>query len=124
MISYYDIYEIEKGSGFQVDKIREQAGVQIYNLGTGNGYSVLEIVNAFEKANNINFLIHLDLTKPIEIKAKVRYRAKPAEAILEIDLQSNQAIVNFKEPQRAVTKGQSVVFYIDDDIVLGGGIII
>lgn len=75
-------------------------------------------------ANNVNILIDLDLTKSIEIKAKIRYRSKPAEAILEINSECNQAIVTFKEPQRAVTKGQSVVFYIDEDIVLGGGIIV
>ena len=28
-------------------------GVNIYNLGTGNGYSVLEIIQAFEKANDV-----------------------------------------------------------------------
>jgi UDP-glucose 4-epimerase len=34
-------------------KIEENAGLCVYNLGTGHGYSVLDIVKNFEKANNI-----------------------------------------------------------------------
>ena len=33
-----------------IEKFRENKGVLIYNLGTGHGYSVLEVVHAFEKA--------------------------------------------------------------------------
>lgn len=73
-------------------------------------------------ANELNFLLDIDLNKPIEVKAKIRYRAKEADAILYI--QDNGTVkVEFKEPQRAITPGQSVVFYIND-IVLGGGKII
>lgn len=73
-------------------------------------------------ANELNFLLSLDLSKPINIKAKIRYRAKEADAILYPE-ENGTAKVEFKEPQRAITPGQSVVFYIDD-IVLGGGKII
>ena len=73
------------------------------------------------EANELNFLLDIDLTKPIEIKAKIRYRAKEAQAILEV--KGETAKVTFKEPQRAITPGQSVVFY-KDNIVLGGGKII
>ena len=69
-------------------------------------------------ANELNFLIDIDLTKTIEIKAKVRYRANEADSILEV--RDGIAKVTFKEPQRAITPGQSVVFY-KDNIVLGGG---
>lgn len=73
-------------------------------------------------ANELNFLIDdIDLSKNIEVMAKIRYRAKAAPAILKIE--NNQAIVKFKEPQRAITPGQSVVLYLDD-VVLGGGKII
>lgn len=70
-------------------------------------------------ANELNFLLDIDLSKPIEVMAKVRYRAKEAKAILEIK-ENDEAKLIFEEPQRAITPGQSVVFYIDD-IVLGGG---
>lgn len=71
-------------------------------------------------ANELNYLLDIDLSKPTEVMAKIRYRAKPAKAVLySID---NECVkVEFEEPQRAITPGQSVVFYIDDDIVLGGG---
>ena len=41
-----------------LDKLKENPGVVTYNLGTGKGYSVLEMVDAFEKATG----------KPIPIK--------------------------------------------------------
>ena len=69
-------------------------------------------------ANDLNFLLDIDLEKEIKIYAKVRYRAKSAKAILKIE--NNTAIVKFEEEQRAITPGQSVVFYLND-IVLGGG---
>ena len=70
-------------------------------------------------ANELNFLLDIKLDNPINVKAKVRYRAKEANAIL-YPPKNGIAKVKFKEPQRAITPGQSVVFYIDD-IVLGGG---
>ena len=63
----------------------------------------------------------MNLEKEIEIEAKVRYRAKPAKAILR--LENDIATIEFAEKQRAITPGQSVVFYLND-IVLGGGKII
>ena len=71
-------------------------------------------------ANELNFLLDIDLAKPIEVMAKVRYRAKAAKAILYPE-ENGKVKLEFIEPQRAITPGQSVVFYIDDDIVLGGG---
>ena len=73
-------------------------------------------------ADEINLLLDTDLSKPINVKAKVRYRAKEADAIL-YKIENGQVKLEFTEPQRAITPGQSVVFYIDD-VVLGGGKII
>lgn len=71
-------------------------------------------------ANELNFLLDIDLSRPIEVMAKVRYRAKESKAIL-YPKEDGKVKLEFMEPQRAITPGQSVVFYIDDDIVLGGG---
>ncbi len=72
-------------------------------------------------ATNINLISCDKITEPIRVKAKIRYNQKEQPAtVYQID---NQRIkVVFDEPQRAITKGQSVVLY-DGDIVVGGGII-
>ena len=72
-------------------------------------------------ANELNYLIDYDKW-PEEVYAKIRYRAKLAKA--KVRLQENRLEVKFYEPQRAITSGQSVVFYDEDNIVLGGGKII
>ena len=60
----------------------------------------------------------------MNIKAKIRYAAKEEDATIFVNNKEGkeQIKVVFKEKQRAVTPGQSLVAYIDD-IVLGGGII-
>ena len=67
------------------------------------------------KVSNINWL-----KKPSsnEVSAKIRYRQR--DQACEIDINENKASVVFKEPQRAVTPGQFIVFY-EDEICLGGG---
>lgn len=55
------------------------------------------------------------------ITAKIRYAAKPAEAELRL-LEDGRIKTIFKNPQRAATPGQSIVFY-DGDLVIGGGFI-
>jgi len=56
---YIHVVDLAKGHLKALTKIRNEQGVKIYNLGTGNGYSVLELVNTFEKVNNIkvNYVI-------------------------------------------------------------------
>ena len=67
----------------------------------------------------MNFQVEVD--KEFISFAKIRYRAKESKA--KIKIINNVAEVEFYVPQRAITKGQSVVFYDEDGIVLGGGII-
>ena len=50
---YIHVVDLAKGHLCALDKIRKETGVKIYNLGTGNGYSVLEIINTFEKVNGV-----------------------------------------------------------------------
>lgn len=56
-----------------------------------------------------------------EISAKIRYAAKPARALLTYGADGT-AEIEFEQPQRAPTPGQSVVFY-RGDLVIGGGFI-
>lgn len=57
---------------------------------------------------------------PLSCTAKVRYRQADQDCILRAGDKGYE--VDFSEPQRAVTPGQSVVFY-NDDVCLGGGVI-
>ncbi|MCL2741116.1 MAG: tRNA 2-thiouridine(34) synthase MnmA [Oscillospiraceae bacterium] len=58
----------------------------------------------------------------VRVTAKVRY-AQPGQAAMLEMTGEGEAVVEFGEPQRAVTPGQSVVMY-DGDCVLGGGVIV
>lgn len=67
---------------------------------------------------DINLLLFDRIEEELEVDVKTRYSSKMAKATI---IQEDDIIkINFKEPQRAVTPGQSAVFYIDD-IVVGGG---
>ncbi|MBI3354349.1 MAG: tRNA 2-thiouridine(34) synthase MnmA [Nitrospirae bacterium] len=72
-------------------------------------------------AKNINLIAIERLASAMEAGAKIRYRNPEAPAIIS-PVGEDKIRVRFKEPQRAIAKGQSVVFY-DKDVVIGGGII-
>ena len=72
-------------------------------------------------AYDLNWIYFDSLEEPIDIKAKIRYKAQEQEAIIE-PIEKDKVKITFKEKQRAATPGQSVVFY-NDNIVVGGGII-
>ncbi|MBU2878975.1 UDP-glucose 4-epimerase GalE [Aliiglaciecola sp. 3_MG-2023] len=48
---YIHVVDLAEGHVSALEKKHEQAGVHIYNLGTGNGNSVLQVINAFEQAS-------------------------------------------------------------------------
>ena len=50
---YIHVVDLAKGHVKALKKIEDKAGLNIYNLGTGTGYSVLDIVKNFEAANNM-----------------------------------------------------------------------
>lgn len=50
---YIHVVDLAKGHVKALQKIEEKAGLKIYNLGTGIGYSVLDIVKNFEAANSV-----------------------------------------------------------------------
>ncbi len=47
---YIHVVDLAKGHVKALDKIKEKAGCRVYNLGTGKGYSVLDVIHAFSKA--------------------------------------------------------------------------
>lgn len=70
--------------------------------------------------SDLNFLLFEKLEHPMKVKIKTRYSAKAYEGIISPHEEGNIKVC-FDEPQKAITPGQSAVFYIDDNIVLGGG---
>ncbi|MBI5475573.1 MAG: tRNA 2-thiouridine(34) synthase MnmA [Ignavibacteriales bacterium] len=72
-------------------------------------------------AKNINIISLEKLDGEIAVKAMVRYKDTPTQAIASVCGDERIKIV-FKEPKRAITTGQSLVMY-DGDKVVGGGII-
>lgn len=74
------------------------------------------------KANKINLIACDDLKSPVNLAARLRYHQKESPARAE-QTGADELTLIFSEPQRAVTKGQSLVMY-DGDTVVGGGVII
>lgn len=73
------------------------------------------------KVKDINLLLFDKLDKEIEVDVKIRYSSKPAKATIK-QISDTEIEVEFKEPQRGITPGQSAVFYIEDVLVGGGKI--
>ena len=71
-------------------------------------------------ASEIYWVNQIELSAPLKLTAKVRYRQADQSCTLERTDNGYRAV--FDEPQRAVTPGQSVVFY-RDEVCLGGGVI-
>lgn len=119
----------------------KHTGLYNYTIGQRRGlgiaYKVPLFVIGFNKAKNevivgeekdlykkeitvrdINLLLLDEIKDWLEVNVKTRYSAKEAKAKIIKD--GDEIKVIFDEPQRAITPGQSAVFYVDD-IVLGGG---
>jgi tRNA-specific 2-thiouridylase len=71
------------------------------------------------EARDVNWISWPDLHEPIEATVKIRYRHDPAPARIEPAGPASVRVCFFA-PQRAITPGQSAVFYRGDE-VLGGG---
>ena len=72
-------------------------------------------------ADQVNLISCDRIDKPMRVTAKIRYRHKEQPAVCYQD-ENGLLHVEFDEPQRAVTRGQSVVLY-DGEEVVGGGVI-
>lgn len=71
-------------------------------------------------AKKVNWVSGKPPSNPMDVAVKIRYKSPEVLATLYPDLSS--AKVQFHRPQRAITPGQSVVFYQNDEVI-GGGII-
>lgn len=87
---YIHVVDLAKGHLCALNKLaNEHIGVDAYNLGTGNGYSVLDIVKAFEDANSINVPYQIDPRRPGDIA--VCY-ANPKKAYRELGFKAEKTL--------------------------------
>ena len=145
-IAQYGNSEFPKGNFVDIEGkiIGEHSGIINYTIGQRKGLGVAFGVPMFvgEKnvenntvmlctdeqlykdtltAKDVNILTDVAFDMPVRLQAKIRYRHTPAMATVT-KLDGNRLSVKFDLPQRAIARGQSVVFY-DGDTVVGGGII-
>ena len=64
---YIHVVDLAKGHVKALKAIEENCGVAIYNLGTGRGYSVLEVVHAFEKVSGVTIPYVIEDRRPGDI---------------------------------------------------------
>ncbi|MEQ5113322.1 UDP-glucose 4-epimerase GalE [Providencia vermicola] len=74
---YIHVMDLADGHIAALNKVSQQAGLHIYNLGTGTGTSVLEVVAAFEKAVGKPILYTISARRPGDI---AEYWSTPAKA--------------------------------------------
>jgi len=128
------------------EKVGKHAGLHFYTLGQRRGISIgggppyyvaqkdyaannLVVAREYDEelfqdsliASGVNWM-RGEPKLPFHCKAKIRYRQPDQDAIIRNEDKSENLLVEFKEPQRAVTSGQSIVFYKKDELI-GGGII-
>ncbi len=70
----------------------------------------------------INLMTDEKLISPVNADVKIRYNGEGYRALLE-QISEDEILVKFEKPQKAVTPGQSAVFYSGENVI-GGGIII
>lgn len=78
------------------------------------------LLSARLEAGNLHWINGAPADTRLRCAAKIRYRQ--ADQMCRVEIDGDRCLVHFDEPQRAVTPGQSIVFY-DGDVCLGGAII-
>ena len=66
---YIHVVDLAKGHLKAIEKAMEEPGVKYYNLGTGTGYSVLDLVTTYEKVNNVKVPYKIVGRRPGDIDA-------------------------------------------------------
>ena len=86
---YIHVVDLAKGHVKTVDVESDKPGVHIFNLGTGKGYSVLDIVKAFEKASGKTIPYVIDPPRAGDI---AECYADPTKALNELGWKAENSI--------------------------------
>jgi tRNA-specific 2-thiouridylase len=97
--------------------IQIDAASNTVTVGTGP-----ELLRKSFRVRQLNWINIGELREELRVEAKIRHRHEPTSATIRI-IAEDEAEVLFDEPQRAVTPGQSAVFYSGDEVVGGGWIV-
>ena len=86
---YIHVVDLATGHVAALQAIEKKCGLAIYNLGTGHGYSVLDVVKAFEKANDLKVPYSIKPRRPGDIATCY---CNPAKAQKELGWQAKYGI--------------------------------
>ncbi|EFN00407.1 UDP-glucose 4-epimerase GalE [Actinobacillus pleuropneumoniae] len=86
---YIHVVDLAIGHLKALDKHQDDAGLHIYNLGTGIGYSVLDMVTAFEKANDIKVPYQIVARRAGDIDS---YYSNPQKALDELGWKTERGL--------------------------------
>lgn len=86
---YIHVCDLAYGHCCAINKLKENPGLVIYNLGTGKGYSVLEIVHTFEKVNGIKIPYQIVERRPGDIATSY---ANPKKAENEMNFKTTRTL--------------------------------
>ncbi|MDB3884226.1 tRNA 2-thiouridine(34) synthase MnmA [Porticoccaceae bacterium] len=124
-------YTIGQRQGLGIGGVKDSGDAPWYTLDkdldrnvliVGQGSEHPLLFNDHLAASGINWINgQPSAAEPLHCMAKTRYRQPDQDCSVQVDTQGS-CVVSFNEPQRAVTPGQSVVFY-QGDCCLGGGVI-
>ena len=78
---YIHVVDLAKGHGAAVRYVTKNSGREVFNLGTGTGYSVLDMVNSFVKVNGVDVPYQIVARRPGDIATCYADPAKSAEKL-------------------------------------------
>ena len=64
---YIHVVDVARGHVLALDKLKKSKGLFTYNLGTGFGYSVLDVIDTFEKVNGVNIKYRMIARRPGDV---------------------------------------------------------
>ena len=84
---YIHVVDLALGHIKALEALRRKIGLQVYNLGTGRGYSVLEVLDSFEKASGREIPRRIEPRRPGDVATTY---ADPSKAIAELGWQAER----------------------------------
>jgi UDP-glucose 4-epimerase len=86
---YIHVVDLALGHIAAVNKISKDKGLYVYNLGTGTGYSVLDVVNTFKKVNNIDVKYKIVGRRSGDVATSL---ADPSKALKELGFKTTKTL--------------------------------